>query len=54
MNMCNCNKYNEVKEAHEALLLALLNVQCKNVSVPQFMKDEIESMIYDVCVNWSW
>ena len=26
----------------------------KKLSVPQFQKDEIECMIYDVYVNWSW
>ena len=51
MNMYNCYKCNEVVEAHGALLLSLLNVRCTHWSVPQFQKDEIECMIYDVCVN---
>ena len=51
MNMYNCYKCNEVEEAHGALLLSLLNVRCPNWSVPQFQKDKIECMIYDVCVN---
>ena len=54
MNMYNCYKCNEVEEAHWALLLSLLKVRCLNWSVPQFQKDEIQCMIYDVCVNWSW
>ena len=53
MNMYNCNKCYKVEEAHGVLLLLLVNVRCKNWSVPQFQKDEIECMIYDVCVNWS-
>ena len=51
MNMYNFYKCNEVEEAHGALLQSLLNVRCTNWSVPQFQKDEIECMIYDVCVN---
>ena len=53
ISMCKCNKCNEVEVAHGALLLSLLNVRCTNWSVPQFQKDKIECMIYDVCVNWS-
>ena len=51
INMYNCYKCNEIEEAHGALLLSLLNVGCTNWYVPQFQKDEIECMIYDVCVN---
>ena len=51
MNLYNCYKCNEVEEAHGALLLSLLNVRSTNWSVPQFQKDKIEYMIYDVCVN---
>ena len=51
MNMYSCYKCNEVEEANGALLLSLLNVRCANWFVPQFQKDEIECMIYDVCVN---
>ena len=51
MNMYNCYKYNEVEQAHGAPLLSLLNVRGTNWSVPQFQKDEIECMIYDVCVD---
>ena len=49
--MYNCYKCNEVEEAHGALLLSLLNVRCTNWYVPQFQIDEIECVIYDVCVN---
>ena len=45
------HKCNEVEEAHGELLLSLLNVRYANWSVPQFQKDEIECMIYDVYVN---
>ena len=49
MNMYNCNKCNEVEEAHGALLVSLLNVRYTNCCVPEFQEDEIKCMFHDVC-----